>query len=466
MQKLISKYGLAAHLALVAVAPLFLFPFCGSEWTARVLLWLAGIGAVWTLMEPSRRAGEMLHDARERVGSAVIRDPLFWVLVLLIVLAGVRALNGGIAMRYDPETTEWFISEPTCPAFPGCVSGAGFLGFAVVTALTVVIQGCRHALGKSARISFLFSLSLFSGIAAVTAVSASAFGHAGARVLVTCAITEGTFVGSAFGALFLCAIVALAGGLECGWNRYFLLFAFAIGANAAGLYFFAPTPVILLYAGAGVLALLVSCVYVTLTLGSVSALKCVAALIIALALTVLCAMGLAPEGLNESRLAFLEEDGVLFPPVFEQVRGLLSGIAAKVWNEHPWLGTGLGSFGLDIRFNLAETDWKIVSGAQTCALNGWWQLLVERGIVGALSFALVLGCVMFTFFRRLVVGIRKPFFHPGCWLAPIMFLAVAVEAFIDSSFLRPEMILAVGSVLTTAASTLPVVKSADESAVK
>jgi hypothetical protein len=30
VQKAISKYGLAAHLALLAVAPLFLFPFCGD----------------------------------------------------------------------------------------------------------------------------------------------------------------------------------------------------------------------------------------------------------------------------------------------------------------------------------------------------------------------------------------------------------------------------------------------------
>ena len=90
MQKAISKYGLAAHLALLAVAPLFLFPFCGAVWTARVLLWLSFLAFVWTLVEPSRRQGEMLHDARFRVFLSVFRDPLFWFSLFLSLVAFVR----------------------------------------------------------------------------------------------------------------------------------------------------------------------------------------------------------------------------------------------------------------------------------------------------------------------------------------------------------------------------------------
>ena len=81
MQKLISKYGLAAHLALLAVAPLFLFPFLPGESVATVELWLSGFTLVWLLMEPSRRNEEMLHDARMRVAGDIARDPLFWALL-------------------------------------------------------------------------------------------------------------------------------------------------------------------------------------------------------------------------------------------------------------------------------------------------------------------------------------------------------------------------------------------------
>ena len=87
MQKAISKYGLAAHLALLAVAPLFLFPFCDDAWTARVVIWLSLFAAVWTILEPSRRAEETLHDARFRVASSIARDPLFWLSLCLVLIA-------------------------------------------------------------------------------------------------------------------------------------------------------------------------------------------------------------------------------------------------------------------------------------------------------------------------------------------------------------------------------------------
>ena len=101
MQKAISKYGLAAHLALLAVAPLFLFPFCDDVWTARVVIWLSILSFAWTILEPSRRVDETLHDARFRVASSIVLDPLFWFSIVLVVVAGIRWLNGGIGMSYD-----------------------------------------------------------------------------------------------------------------------------------------------------------------------------------------------------------------------------------------------------------------------------------------------------------------------------------------------------------------------------
>ena len=101
MQKAIAKYGLAAHLALVAVAPLFLFPFFGDVVVAKVLLWLALPAACWVLLEPSVRRGEMPHDARRRVFRAIVRDPLFWTFLAVLVVTGLRALNTGVALEYD-----------------------------------------------------------------------------------------------------------------------------------------------------------------------------------------------------------------------------------------------------------------------------------------------------------------------------------------------------------------------------
>ena len=93
MQKAIAKYGLAAHLALLSVAPLLLFPFCTAPDIATVVLWFSLVGAWWIVLEPSLRGGEMLHDARRRVWRSIARDPLFWVLVVFAALAGIRALK-------------------------------------------------------------------------------------------------------------------------------------------------------------------------------------------------------------------------------------------------------------------------------------------------------------------------------------------------------------------------------------
>ena len=461
MQKILSKYGLAAHLAFVAVAPLFLFPFCGADWTARALLWLTGLAFVWLVMEPSRRSGEMLYDARLRVLSELVRDPLFWLTVCFAALAAARWANGGIRMAYDSELARWYLLEAACGILPGCADPpAGFLTFAIAIALVVLIAGCRHALGKSARISFLFTYALLAGVASVTAVSVSAFGGPEAAALTRCALEEGSFAGSAFGVAFLCGIVVVAGGLECRWNRYFLLFVFAVGANGAGLYFFAPPPVILVYLVAALLTLLVVIVYVLFTQGSTGTLKSLAAVILAAGVTALFIMGMASAELNAARTAF-PDDGLL-PDSYLQVRRLLSDIAVKVWKEHPWLGTGLGSFGLDVKFNLTPADWKLFTGSPACALNGWWQLLAERGIVGGICFAAAVGFLAFTFVRRLVFGFRKPFFHPSCWLGPTVLAAVVTETFVDASFLRPDLILAVGAVLALSGSSLPVIRTSGD----
>ena len=69
VHQFLAKYGLAAHLAFLAVAPLFLFPFCAASSVAVTLLWLTLLAAVWCGLMPSVRRGERLYDARLRVVS-------------------------------------------------------------------------------------------------------------------------------------------------------------------------------------------------------------------------------------------------------------------------------------------------------------------------------------------------------------------------------------------------------------
>lgn len=537
MQKLISKYGLAAHLAFLAVAPLFLFPFFAPAQVAAAELWLCVIGFVWTLMEPSRRNDEMLHDARVRVARTMVRDPLFWIMLVLLVFAAIRWANGGVALKCDFNggAPFWFLQEPACKFMPGSVSGAGYPAFVAALTAFVLVQGCGNALGKAARISFLFTCSVLAGIAALVAIVLCEFGNETTIRAVWCAdMKAASFVGTAFGLHLVAGVAALFGAFELRWNRQILLLVFSIGGNLSGLFFFAPTFVGLIFVGAALVALLISLGYAALKLGASATGKCVAILFITLLIPVLVVMGVfflgeksdagiaslvrtakttrnidqvpaeTPEMAQSTmylastnRLAFAS-GGPIFPRYFSERRAALSGVASRIWKEHPWLGTGLGSYKLALRFSATPEDWKTFNpktderslvdalklsfddaddrekpegfvhvptawasiGVERVEkpFNGWWTLLAERGFIGALGLALALGGLLFHFIRRLIGAFGKSVFVPSCATGIVILLALVVETFVDASFLRPEVLATAAAFLAVSASSFPPVR--------
>ena len=99
--RLITRYGLATHLALLASLPFVLFPFLSTSRLAEVIFWLSGITFLWLVVEPSMRAGEHLSLARRRVFGALVRDVAFWFIIVLLVISYVRYLNSGVTADYS-----------------------------------------------------------------------------------------------------------------------------------------------------------------------------------------------------------------------------------------------------------------------------------------------------------------------------------------------------------------------------
>ena len=475
MQKAISKYGLAAHLALLAVAPLFLFPFCDDLWTARTVIWLSLLALAWTVLEPSRRMDETLHDARFRVASSIARDPLFWFSLVLVLVAGIRWLNGGIGMSYDAEKAVWSLSGATFPFLPGCVDCSGYLPFASVVGVVVLMQAGRHALGKSARVCFLFVAALLAGIAAVVAGLACVFENPVALRYAACSTVDATYPGTAFGLCFIGSMVAIAGAFERKWNRAMPLLAIAVGGSAIGLYLFASDIVILAHAAAAVVVMACALAYAHRRIGGLVVPKSLAFLLVAAVLPILFVMGVVPEGIKAQKLAifFGEEGAQLFPDGVLALRSALSEVAEKVWKDKPWLGTGLGTFGFDIRFNAKEADWAMFASNQVGALNGWMQMLAERGITGVAFFVAPLLFLLWTYALRAFRAVadilsksRHSFgalvFHPACALGPIALLVVAACGFYDHSFWRSETMMLTSAMLAMAGSAFPAPKKADK----
>ena len=461
MHRVIAKYGLAAHLAFVVVAPLFLFAFCTREATSCSVLWLSLFAASWCFLAPSVRAGESTHMARSRVLAGVARDPLFWTSLALVAFTGARALNGGVRMAYDAEASAWVLAQPALAYFPGCVTGAGLLPFAASVALAVVLVGVRHSLGRSARMVFLLMASAGAGLASVVLLIAANQGNAVCRSMLAASPRLASHFGFCEGVYFLCGLATLATAFERSWMRAAPLFALAIGGTALGVFSFAPAAFSALFASLAVPVLLAAFAYLMRNVGRTSQFRYLAVVAIALAFGVVVALFATPPDALKGKLdVFLSLAFV--PDGFLELRRTLSDIAFRAWRETPWIGTGLGSFGLDVRFQAQPADWAVLPrGVATVANGGWW-LLAERGIVGAVSLALPFAFVAYTYGRRVAKWATSGRFvvpHPACWLAPLVFVALAASIPFDGSFLRPDAWLAAIVAASVAPRCFPSLKS-------
>jgi len=438
----------------MAVAPLILLPFAGSRNTATALLWISLFGFIWVLMEPSRRRGEMPHDARARVSRAVLRDPLFWFSLVLVAYTGIRAMNGGIQLSYDAELMAWSIREPAMPFLPGCAEGAGYDAFVMAVSLSVVFQGLRHSLGRSARAAFLLVASILSATAAIALAFAVSYGHPNAVAMTKCTVFSTSYFGTVFGLQLLCALAALVDVVICQWVKAEPLAALALVGNAVGLVMLAPQHTIAVFLVAYLLLVIVSFVIVRKNCPKSVSFRCALAVLMSLGAPVLYMLSTADLPPMAAKLAAIKAYEP-FPADFLALRDALSSIAVKTWKENPWLGTGLNTFALDIRFAATAADWQIVSPTQETALCGWWQLLTERGVIGAAVIAVTLGMLLWTYVARMVRSFSDIRFSPEHFVGPICLLALVAVAFVDCSFLRPEVLMLAGVLIAFSGGALP-----------
>lgn len=456
MQDFLTKCGLAAHLALTAVAPLFLFPFCGGSDVAGVLFALSVFSAFWIILSPSRLKGEEPYEARSRVLSSIVRDPLFWVLVLILVYSVVTWLNTGIALAYNAEDAVWYRASAAVDALPASVKGEGAVFAASALAMLVVVTGTRQALGRAARATFLYYLTVFGGIAAIFDLICLFSGVEGAQKAVLCGWTASSYAGMGFGLVVLAGLVSLEIAFEEKERGRIFFNGFMVGANIAGLLFFLPLEMSLIFLAVGVAFILFSCLRLVCVTEVNDAFKYLSVLGLASLIPILAVMWLMPNDLLMARSALFTR-GTYFPANWLEIRGTLDRIAHTAWQEAPWLGTGIGSFSLDLRFGAEAADWAIIPAGQATTLNGWWQILAESGIVGLLFTLIVPAFLLFTWFRRLFAFSKGRKIALGSAVLGIAALALVwFETFGTVSLCRPEVVILVCALLAVAGKAFPV----------
>jgi len=455
VQKIVSKYGLAAHLAFLTVAPLVLLPFRGADATATALLWLSAFGLAWILMEPSRRQGELSSDAKLRVTKAVLRDPLFWFSMLLVVYTGVMTLNTGIGIAYDAEQLQWFVKGPFVTCAPGCVERDGYFLFSVVVALSVVFQGLRHSVGRAARAAFVLVSSVGSASASCVLLVMSTYGVSGVLSLMPVSSLSATYFGTVFGLQLLCGLVALAKAIENEWMRAEPIAALAVVGNAVGLVLFAPLHTVAVFVIAyGILAS-VALFLLRNRCSRYASFRFFLVFLLSIVASGLCLFVMVDMAAVAAKIAAIKSVAV-FPDGFFATREALSTIALASWKENLWLGTGLGSFPYDIRFMAAASDWAVISPTQKTALSGWWQLLVEHGVIGCALLAVTVGMLLFTYFSGLVRSWTRVRFSTEHLVGPLSLLSLVAISFVDCSFWRPEVLMLAGALFALSDGAFPV----------
>ena len=187
---------------------------------------------------------------------------------------------------------------------------------------------------------------------------------------------------------------------------------------------------------------------------SLGALKFLGIISISIAFSVLLALSILPDGLLAAKIEPFEKLEI-FPSVFLQERQVLAKIASKVWSENLWIGTGLGTFSLDVRFNAQPADWDILCTVRENAMNGWLNLAAERGLVGIVAFAIPLIMLVVAFIRRIPGTIRKTVFMPGCYLAFAALALIAAVTFFDTSLFSSSGVMSMSAVLALGVASIP-----------
>ena len=464
--KIISKYGLAAHLGFLAASPVAFAPFLDVAALGRLILWLSLFAVVWMLFDPSLRMGEHSADARKRVAMELVRDPFLWFFILVIVFAVVRWLNSGIEMRYDAEQSAWLVREAAAPALPASSGQAGFLPMVAAVGLGVFVLGIRHAVGMYARLFCGLSLVVVTGLGGLVAAGGYCLGYFPSLSKAAVAgIAQSPFVGTAFGFLLALSVVCGMEAERRKWPAARLPYVLAVSGNASGLVFFSPPIETLTFLVVTLLFGVYSAVYCARvgTLGGFA--RSVVFTLLGLAIPVLLVLGLSSPEFQQAKLQGLDPE-LIFPVEYGSLNETWARIAKGAWLEHPWCGTGVGAFGLHVPFLATKADWALLPARPDHAISGYWTLLAERGIVGCSLLAIGLGLMIWFWIARLVEAIaslrgnddaEKLLFAcpPVVWTAPFLIALAATVLFFSHAFASISIVFALVAPLALSAASFP-----------
>lgn len=181
--------------ALVASTAAWLFGGTRGGVMIHVSPWLLAFMLEIVVCFPQRHKNETTYEARDRVWSALRRDPLTWISLGLFALLLVPFVNNGLCPRCDAaKIAEGISAAPPVSFLPFCVSRIGHLDVVQWFALALVCMvAVRHSLTRHGKRQVL-ALIVWNGAAlAVFGFVQQLLGAPGPLWWVPAGVKEGSF---------------------------------------------------------------------------------------------------------------------------------------------------------------------------------------------------------------------------------------------------------------------------------
>ena len=464
----LSKYGLATHLALAAALPAALAQFVPVETLSYSMFWVSALAVIWMLIEPSVLSGETISAARARVVSRTMRDPMSWFLLLVVIFAFARWLNDGVKLAFDAESATWAVKEPGVSILPASTGSAGLFPLALAVSMSIVIVGVKQTLGKQARIWFGVAVGAFAAIGACIAAVNVGLGVEPFRSSALSGFGAPCFYGSQY-ALFL--PMAVACGIQAeqnGMTKARLPFAWAVAGNSVGAYLFLPGILCVAYLVISVIVAIIAFALSKRCSGAAATARAASMLAFGVIIAIFSVILPSFADVQKSKSDGFDLEKSFSPALYDRNEALFR-VSKAIWLESPWSGSGVGSFVLQAPFFVSKEDWSVLPPQPEVGPNGFMTLIAERGIVGAIFWAVGVGFLLYFWVSRLIGSFawhrqqdegRSWFVNiPAVvWVGPLVFLAAIADAFFSSGFPLTALAVCVAVSLSLSAASFPKVK--------
>ena len=464
IQRMLTKYGLAFHVAGVCIFP---FWYLGQPRVFGLvpLLWLSVIAAEWMFLLPSVHRSETLADARWRVLRALVWDPFLYIGAALVVMVAAQWLNSGCELIYLPDADIWQLSQPPVAWAPFSVeSRAAFTQVAVFTACVTVGVILRTALSKTSKRLLLMALACMSGCVALFWVVQVCL-----KAQPYFALTSGlepASLGAFFGFWLLVGMGLFADTVGSRQRGGGLLYLFGFVGNLLGTIFFASPLALAVYVLLVVLIFFYWLIYLSFYVSKPVQLKLFLG-------SCLLAGAVVSAGYFLTSWAPIREKSKAAVTVTESWQALSarnkirSDTALAVWQEHPWVGVGADGFHHFVGLSVKGQDWKIIKRDQSFVYNDSLQFLCEYGVFGAgLILAVLITLLAPVCYRTRLAWKSKageehgqpfilrlsPFVITGSLAAVTCFL----ESLVASPFRSPGLLLSWMCVMASMPAFLPI----------